>query len=175
MSSALVGLIGARVYHLLVHAPAYMRQRSVSALWDRSGGGFSVFGLAKLCASRRQHLDASARWLGVPMNVIGKECLHDSEADLSAAYGKVIAVADGCVNCAAAAKASVPHRRPARPGPQRSLRSEAESSGVPALPNVKTARCKHGRGLKRVSARIAHCTGCGSKAANSSGPQSRLL
>src|SRR2546430_6053853 len=33
-----------------------------------------------------------------------------------------------------------PQRRPARPGPQRSLRSEAESSGVPALPNVKTAR-----------------------------------
>src|SRR5262249_6542902 len=32
-----------------------------------------------------------------------------------------------------------PHRRPARPGPQRSLRAEAESSGVPALPNVKTA------------------------------------
>ena len=24
------------------------------------------------------------------MNVIGKECLHDSEANLSAAYGKVI-------------------------------------------------------------------------------------
>src|SRR6516164_8248430 len=44
MSCALVGLIGARVYHLLVHAPAYVRQRSVSALWDRSAGGFSVFG-----------------------------------------------------------------------------------------------------------------------------------
>jgi hypothetical protein len=45
---------------------------------------------------------------------------------------------------------------PARPGPQRSLRSEAESSGVPALPNVKTARSwrgivplrtSHGRGV----------------------------
>jgi len=36
------------------------------------------------------------------MNVIGKECLHDSEANLSAAYGKVIAaIADRCVNCAA--------------------------------------------------------------------------
>jgi hypothetical protein len=71
--------------------------------------------------------------------------------DLSAAYGKVIAVADGCVNCAAAAKASVPHRRPARPGPQRSLRSEAESSGVPALPNVKTA-CSW-RGIVRYAPR----------------------
>ena len=58
--------------------------------------------LAKLCASRRQHLDAAARGLRVPMNVIGKECLHDSEANLSAAYGKVIAaIAGGCVNCAA--------------------------------------------------------------------------
>jgi phosphatidylglycerol:prolipoprotein diacylglycerol transferase len=44
MSCALVGLIGARVYHLLVHAPTYMRQRSVSALWDPSRGGCSVFG-----------------------------------------------------------------------------------------------------------------------------------
>ena len=36
------------------------------------------------------------------MNVIGKECLHDCEAELGAAYGKVIAaIADGCVNCAA--------------------------------------------------------------------------
>src|SRR5215468_2347088 len=36
MVCALVGLIGARLYHLLVHAPTYMRQRSFSALWDRS-------------------------------------------------------------------------------------------------------------------------------------------
>ena len=36
------------------------------------------------------------------MNVIGKECLHDCEAELGAAYGKVIAaIADGCVDCAA--------------------------------------------------------------------------
>ena len=38
------------------------------------------------------------------------------------------------------ARSPGPHRRPARSGPQRSLRSEAESSGVPTLPNVKTAR-----------------------------------
>ena len=31
------------------------------------------------------------------MNVIGKECLQDREADLSAAFGGVIAaIADGC-------------------------------------------------------------------------------
>jgi hypothetical protein len=40
------------------------------------------------------------------MNVIGKECLHDCEPDLSAAYGKVIAaIADGCVDCAARGEA----------------------------------------------------------------------
>jgi hypothetical protein len=52
--------------------------------------------LEKLCASQRQHLDAAARWLGVSLNVVGKECLHDCEADLSAAFGQVIAaLADG--------------------------------------------------------------------------------
>jgi len=33
------------------------------------------------------------------MNVIRKECLHNCEADLSAAYGKVIAaIADNCAD-----------------------------------------------------------------------------
>jgi hypothetical protein len=33
---------------------------------------------------------------------IGKKCLHDCEADLSAAFREVIAaIAGGCVNCAA--------------------------------------------------------------------------
>ena len=36
MTCALVGLIGARVYYLLVHAPYYLRQRSLRALWDSS-------------------------------------------------------------------------------------------------------------------------------------------
>jgi len=46
---------------------------------------------------RRQHPIDAARWLGVPMNVIGKECLHDCEADLSAAFGQVIAaIVKGC-------------------------------------------------------------------------------
>lgn len=35
------------------------------------------------------------------MNVIGKECLHYCEADLSATFGEVIAaIVDGCVDCA---------------------------------------------------------------------------
>jgi hypothetical protein len=40
------------------------------------------------------------------MNVIGKECLHDCEADLSAAFGEVIAtIADGCPDGAERRKA----------------------------------------------------------------------
>jgi phosphatidylglycerol---prolipoprotein diacylglyceryl transferase len=42
MVSALAGLVGARAYHLLVHAPAYFG--SPRALLDRMGGGMSVFG-----------------------------------------------------------------------------------------------------------------------------------
>jgi hypothetical protein len=42
------------------------------------------------------------------MNVIGKECLHDCEADLSAAFGQVIAaLADGSWIAQRAAKPSV--------------------------------------------------------------------
>jgi phosphatidylglycerol:prolipoprotein diacylglycerol transferase len=67
MSCALVGLIGARVYHLLVHAPAYMKQRSLGALWDRSGGGFSVFGaLAAVVPASF----VAAAWLDIPAIVL---------------------------------------------------------------------------------------------------------
>lgn len=63
MSCALVGLIGARVYHLLVYAPAYLRQRSVRALWDPGKGGLSVFGAlaAVVLASF-----VAASWLEIP-------------------------------------------------------------------------------------------------------------
>jgi prolipoprotein diacylglyceryltransferase len=44
MTCALVGLIGARLYHLIVYARIYVRHRSVSALWNTSSGGFSLFG-----------------------------------------------------------------------------------------------------------------------------------
>jgi phosphatidylglycerol:prolipoprotein diacylglycerol transferase len=67
MSCALVGLIGARVYFLLVHAPFYLRQRSLKALWDPSEGGWSVFGtlLTFIPASF-----AAAAWLDVPAPVL---------------------------------------------------------------------------------------------------------
>src|SRR6476619_5236172 len=44
MTCALVGLIGARVYFLLVHGPLFLKQRSLRALWDPSVGGWSAFG-----------------------------------------------------------------------------------------------------------------------------------
>ena len=67
MSCALAGLIGARMYYLLVHAPFYLRQRSLRALWDPSEGGWSAFGalLTFIPASF-----AAAAWLAVPPSVL---------------------------------------------------------------------------------------------------------
>jgi prolipoprotein diacylglyceryltransferase len=58
-----MGLIGARVYYLLVHAHVYLRKRSLRALWDTSAGGWSVFGalLSFVPASF-----AVAAWLDIP-------------------------------------------------------------------------------------------------------------
>ena len=44
MVCALGGIIGARLYHLLVHAPGYMKQKSMDAIWDLGRGGGSLFG-----------------------------------------------------------------------------------------------------------------------------------
>jgi phosphatidylglycerol:prolipoprotein diacylglycerol transferase len=41
---ALCGMPGARIYHLVLLAPHYARQRSLAALWDRDSGGWGVFG-----------------------------------------------------------------------------------------------------------------------------------
>src|SRR6187455_3309079 len=38
MFCVLVGLIGARVYYLLVHAPHYWRQRTLAGVWDSNQG-----------------------------------------------------------------------------------------------------------------------------------------
>jgi phosphatidylglycerol:prolipoprotein diacylglycerol transferase len=67
MFCAVVGLIGARVYHLLVHAPTYMRQGSVSALWDSSRGGCSVFGALAAVAPASF---LAAAWLSIPAIVL---------------------------------------------------------------------------------------------------------
>jgi prolipoprotein diacylglyceryltransferase len=67
MTCALAALIGARVYYLLVHAPFFMRQRSMKALWDSSEGGWSAFGslLTFVPASF-----AAANWLEIPAPVL---------------------------------------------------------------------------------------------------------
>ena len=67
MACALVGLIGARLYHLLVNAPAYMRQCSVSALWNPRSGGCSLF--AALAAFAPASFVA-AIWLNIPAVVL---------------------------------------------------------------------------------------------------------
>jgi phosphatidylglycerol---prolipoprotein diacylglyceryl transferase len=67
MACALAGLIGARLYHLIVHAPSYLRESSLGALWDTSRGGFSVFGaLVTLVPASF----AGAAWLQIPGAVL---------------------------------------------------------------------------------------------------------
>lgn len=44
MGSALLGLVGARVYHLAVHARYFFRRGSRHLLWDVRRGGWGVFG-----------------------------------------------------------------------------------------------------------------------------------
>jgi phosphatidylglycerol---prolipoprotein diacylglyceryl transferase len=44
MVSALAGLIGARLYHVLINAPAYFKSGSPRAFWDTTAGGMGVFG-----------------------------------------------------------------------------------------------------------------------------------
>ena len=44
MVSALAGVIGARMYHVVVHAPIYFTSDSPRALWNSDAGGLSVFG-----------------------------------------------------------------------------------------------------------------------------------
>jgi phosphatidylglycerol:prolipoprotein diacylglycerol transferase len=44
MVSALAGVVGARMYHVAVHAPMYFTSESPRALWNRDAGGLSVFG-----------------------------------------------------------------------------------------------------------------------------------
>jgi prolipoprotein diacylglyceryltransferase len=44
MMCAIAGLVGARIYHVVVNAPEYVKERSWSVLWDSTRGGWSVFG-----------------------------------------------------------------------------------------------------------------------------------
>ena len=68
MACGLAGLIGARVYYLLVHAPVYLTRRSRNALWDINSGGWSVFGAlltlvpCSLLVARLAGLPAAVFW-----------------------------------------------------------------------------------------------------------------
>jgi phosphatidylglycerol---prolipoprotein diacylglyceryl transferase len=64
MFCGLAGLIGARLYFLLVNATFYLRQRSLAAVWDSSAGGWSLFGslITFIPISF-----AAAAWLHVPL------------------------------------------------------------------------------------------------------------
>jgi prolipoprotein diacylglyceryltransferase len=44
MVCAIAGLIGARLYFLLVNVRFFLKQRSLAALWDSRAGGWSLFG-----------------------------------------------------------------------------------------------------------------------------------
>lgn len=44
LGCAFLGLIGARISHLLAFAPHYLRERSWAATWDTSRGGWNLFG-----------------------------------------------------------------------------------------------------------------------------------
>jgi phosphatidylglycerol:prolipoprotein diacylglycerol transferase len=91
MTCGLAGFIGARVYFLLVHAPYYLKQRSLSALWDSSEGGWSVFGalLTFVPASF-----ALAAWLGIPTSILGD---HMAIGVLAGGFwGRLGCVFNGC-------------------------------------------------------------------------------
>ena len=67
MTCAVAGLIGARLYFLLVRAPHFLKRRSLAAVWDTSDGGWSLFGgllplIAVSCAA--------GPWLGVSLPVL---------------------------------------------------------------------------------------------------------
>jgi phosphatidylglycerol---prolipoprotein diacylglyceryl transferase len=44
LACVLSGMVGARIYHLLVFLPHYVEKRSWTALWDPKSGGWSVLG-----------------------------------------------------------------------------------------------------------------------------------
>jgi phosphatidylglycerol---prolipoprotein diacylglyceryl transferase len=75
--SALAGLIGARVYHLVVHAPLYFRSGSPRASsWDRTAGGLSVFGAlltfvpVSYAAAAVVHIPAAVLWDQMAIGVL---------------------------------------------------------------------------------------------------------
>ena len=103
MSCALVGLIGARAYYLLVHAPNYLFHHSLSALWNSKHGGASGFGALLTFVPA---FFAAAAWMDVPPTILGD---HMAVGVLTAGFW----IRLGCVfnGCCAGRPSSTPLRR----------------------------------------------------------------
>jgi hypothetical protein len=71
LALALIGLAGARVYHLLVYHPLYFGRNARQNVWDSKDGGLSLFGALLAMAPCSF---AVARLLDVPANVFW-DCL----------------------------------------------------------------------------------------------------
>ena len=70
MACAIAGLVGARVYHVLVHARTYWSARSWSSMWDASSGGWSVFGALMTFVPAAAGV---ARLIGIPVAVFADD------------------------------------------------------------------------------------------------------
>jgi prolipoprotein diacylglyceryltransferase len=89
MACALVGIIGARLYHLLVYAPRYLRQRSFRAAWDLDRGGGGVFGApitfipASFVAAAWLDIPAVVLWDHMAGGVLAQRLLRGASVDRS--------------------------------------------------------------------------------------------
>jgi prolipoprotein diacylglyceryltransferase len=76
MACALAGLIGARLYFVLVNLRFFMNQRSLAALWDASSGGWSLFGSiftftpVSLAAAYWLHIATPVLWDHLALGVL---------------------------------------------------------------------------------------------------------
>jgi phosphatidylglycerol:prolipoprotein diacylglycerol transferase len=91
MSCALAGLVGARLYFLVVNAPLYLKQRSLAAVWDTCAGGWSLFGSlltlvpASFAASVWLHISPLVLWDHMGIGVLA-----------GAFWGRLGCVFNGC-------------------------------------------------------------------------------
>jgi prolipoprotein diacylglyceryltransferase len=65
VSCAILGMVGARVFYLVVFARLYANERFWAEVWDRKRGGWSVFGGLVIVPFS----SLPARWLGIPLAV----------------------------------------------------------------------------------------------------------
>ena len=63
-ASAVAGLIGARIYYILIYFRMFLKLHSLSGLWDTSKGGVSVLGALVTFVPASS---AAATWLDIPV------------------------------------------------------------------------------------------------------------